>query len=56
VLTPEVRANGYGAVDPARLEEAIGQIALAHTFKARPKAEAIFDASFLPPAAQRRVH
>jgi NitT/TauT family transport system substrate-binding protein len=56
VLTPEVRANGYGAVDPARLEEAIGQIALTYTFKARPKAEAIFDASFLPPANERRAH
>jgi NitT/TauT family transport system substrate-binding protein len=56
VLTPEVRANGYGAVDPARLEEAIGQIALTYPFKARPKAEAIFDPSFLPPANERRAH
>ena len=51
VLTPEVRANGYGAIDQARMEEAIGQIALAYTFKARPKVEAVFDPSFLPPAA-----
>ena len=50
IVTPEVRANGFGAVDPARLEEAIDQIALGYTFKARPKADAVFDASFLPPA------
>lgn len=56
VVTPEVRANGFGAVDPARLEEAIAQIALGYTFKARPKAEAAFDASFLPPAAERRAN
>ena len=56
VLTAEVRANGFGAIEPARLEEALGQIALAHTFKARPKAEAMFDASFLPPAAERRAN
>jgi NitT/TauT family transport system substrate-binding protein len=56
ILTAEVRANGFGAIDPARMEEAIAQIALAHTFKARPKADAVFDASFLPPAAERRAN
>jgi hypothetical protein len=34
----------------------ISQIALAHTFKARPKAEDIFDGSYLPPASHRRVN
>jgi NitT/TauT family transport system substrate-binding protein len=56
VLTPEVRANGYGAIDPARMEEAISQIALSYAFKARPKAETVFDPSFLPPAGERRAH
>ena len=56
VVTPEVRANGFGAVDPVRLEEAIAQMALGYTFKARPKADAAFDASFLPPAADRRAN
>jgi hypothetical protein len=27
-----------------------------YTFKAKPKADDIFDASFLPPADERRVH
>jgi len=56
ILTPEVKANGYGTVEMARLEEAIGQLALTNTFKARPKAEDVFDGAFLPPAADRKVH
>jgi len=56
LITPEVRTNGFGAVDNARLEEAIGQLALTYTFKAKPKAEAIFDASFLAPLADRRAN
>jgi NitT/TauT family transport system substrate-binding protein len=56
ILTAEVRANGFGAIDPVRMEEAIAQIALAYTFKARPKVEAVFDASFLPPPAERRAN
>jgi NitT/TauT family transport system substrate-binding protein len=56
IVTPEVKANGYGAIDPARLTESIDQIGLVYTFKAKPKAEDIFDASFLPPAQERRVH
>ncbi len=56
IVTPEVRANGYGAVDPARLAESIDQLGLTFSFKAKPKAEDIFDASFLPPAAERRVN
>jgi NitT/TauT family transport system substrate-binding protein len=56
IVTPEVRADGYGAVDFLRLAESIDQIGLVYPFKSKPKAEDIFDPSFLPPAAQRRVH
>jgi NitT/TauT family transport system substrate-binding protein len=57
ILTPEVRANGFGAVDNARLDKAIEQIALTYEFKnARPKAADAFDASFLPSAADRKVN
>jgi len=51
-----VKADGFGAVDLARLGESIDQIGLVYTFKAKPKAADIFDASFLPPADERRVH
>jgi NitT/TauT family transport system substrate-binding protein len=56
IVTPEVRAYGYGAVDLVRLAESIDQIGLVHTFKAKPKPEEIFDDSFLPPADERRAH
>jgi NitT/TauT family transport system substrate-binding protein len=56
ILTPEVKANGFGGVDMARLDQAIGQIALTYAFKsAVPKAGDIFDASFLPSAAERKA-
>ena len=56
ILTPEVRENGFGAIDAARFEEGIDQLALVHTFKAKPKPDDIFDASFLPPAADRKAN
>jgi NitT/TauT family transport system substrate-binding protein len=56
IITAEVKANGYGAVDPARLEESMNQLALGEPFKARPKPDDIFDASFLPPLTERRAN
>jgi NitT/TauT family transport system substrate-binding protein len=56
IVTAETRAEGLGAVDPLRLAEAIDQLALVQAFKAKPAAEDIFDASFLPPAAARKVN
>ena len=55
IVTPAVKANGYGSVDPERLVAAIDQIALTYHFKAKDKAAAVFDPSMLPPAADRRV-
>jgi NitT/TauT family transport system substrate-binding protein len=56
IVTPEVKANGFGAVDMDRLNKSIDQIAITYDFKnGKPKAEAIFDASFLPPAADRKL-
>jgi NitT/TauT family transport system substrate-binding protein len=57
ILTPEVKANGYGGVDAARMEKSIDQIALTYDFKnPKPKAAEAFDASFLPPAADRKAN
>jgi len=53
ILTPEVEANGFGAIDMARLDGAIVQLALTYDFKTKPKAGDIFDPSFLPPVADR---
>jgi NitT/TauT family transport system substrate-binding protein len=56
ILTPDVRQNGLGGVDAARFDKATEQIALTYSFKARPKLGDVFDASFLPPAEDRKVN
>jgi len=55
IATPWVKANGFGGVDMARLEKSIEQIALTFEFKRKPTAADIFDATFLPPAADRKL-
>ncbi len=57
IVTPEVKANGYGGIDRARFAGAIDQIVLTYKFKtAKPKSEDIFDASYLPLAEDRKVN
>jgi NitT/TauT family transport system substrate-binding protein len=57
IVTPEVKANGFGGIDSTRFARAIDQIALTYKFKAaKPKPEDIFDASYLPPAADRKAN
>jgi NitT/TauT family transport system substrate-binding protein len=56
IVTPEVKENGLGAVDYSRLASAIDQLGLTFKFKTKPDAAAIFDSTFLPPAAERRVN
>jgi len=56
IITPEVRVDGFGGVNPSRLQAAIDQQALIFKFKAKPTQEKTFDASFLPPAAERKLN
>jgi NitT/TauT family transport system substrate-binding protein len=56
ILTPEVKHNGFGTIDPGRLEAAIEQIGLSYKFKTRLNPGDVFDPSFLPPDADRKVH
>lgn len=55
ILTPHVKANGMGAVDPARLQNAVQQIAQAVKLASVPKVEEIWTDAFLPPPADRRL-
>jgi NitT/TauT family transport system substrate-binding protein len=52
-VTPDVRANGFGAVDMQRLERSFDQLGIAVKFAAKPKAADVFTAEFLPPREQR---
>jgi NitT/TauT family transport system substrate-binding protein len=56
ILTGEVRRNGIGGIDPARLERAIDQLAEDSKFQKRPAAADIFDDSFLPPLGGRLIN
>jgi len=55
MITDEVRANGIGGIDMARLEKSMDQIADTYEFKNRPTAADIFTDSFLPEAGMRAV-
>ena len=54
VVTPYVKANGFGDIDKARWERALDQIDLEFTFKNKARAGDAFTAEFLPPLAERR--
>ena len=55
ILTPNVKKDGYGDVDMARLQRSINQAAAAYGLKNIPKAEDMFDPSYLPPKAERFI-
>ena len=55
-VTSEVQRNGIGAIDPARLERSIDQIAEDFKFQKRPSAADIFDDAFLPPLGGRLIN
>jgi NitT/TauT family transport system substrate-binding protein len=56
ILTDEVRRNGLGSIDPARLDRSIGQVGEDFAFQKRPTAADIFDDSFLPPLGSRLIN
>jgi NitT/TauT family transport system substrate-binding protein len=56
ILTGDVKRNGIGGVDPARLDRAIEQIAEDFKFRRKPAAADIFDDGFLPPVGGRLIN
>jgi NitT/TauT family transport system substrate-binding protein len=56
ILTGEVRREGIGGIDPARLDRSIDQIAEDFKFEKRPQPSDIFDGSFLPPLHGRLIN
>lgn len=55
IVTAEVRHNGFGGIDPARLGKSIDDIGLDYKFRQKPTAADIFDPAFLPPADDRQL-
>jgi NitT/TauT family transport system substrate-binding protein len=56
ILTGEVRREGIGGIDPARLDRSIDQLAEDFKFEKRPQPSDIFDGSFLPPLDGRLIN
>jgi NitT/TauT family transport system substrate-binding protein len=56
IVTGEVRRNGIGGVDPARLDRSIDQMAEDFKFQKRPSVADIFDDAFLPPLGGRLIN
>jgi NitT/TauT family transport system substrate-binding protein len=55
LTTPQTRAEGFGAVDPARLDKQIAAIGEAFQLPARLAASSVYDGRFLPPKSERQL-
>lgn len=53
--TPDFKAHGLGGIDPSRFAYTVTQVAQAFDLKAAPSAQALFNAKFLPPRAEREL-
>ena len=54
-LTPEVEANGFGAVESSRFQQTIDQVVQGFELEITPEPDQIFDARFLPALAERQL-
>jgi NitT/TauT family transport system substrate-binding protein len=55
IVTAEVKRNGLGAIDPARFDASVQQIAVDYKFRKIPVVTDLFDPGFLPSAAERKI-
>ncbi len=56
MITPAVKANGFGAIDKDRFARALDQIGLTFQYKNKPKTEDVFTDAFLPAAELRKIN
>jgi len=55
IVNDEVRRNGLGAIDPARMQRAIDQVVQSFELAGKPTVAQVFNAEYLPPLAQRKL-
>lgn len=55
ILTPFVKANGMGDVDPARFARSVTDVAEAFGLPSAPAPDKVFSNKYLPPKAERMV-
>jgi NitT/TauT family transport system substrate-binding protein len=53
MATPWTRANGFGGVEPKKLQASIDAVVEGYSLPRRPQPAEVFDPSFLPPAQER---
>ncbi|HVX75974.1 MAG TPA: ABC transporter substrate-binding protein [Bradyrhizobium sp.] len=56
IITDTVRKQGFGDVDPARLDKVIDQITDAYKLPRKVSRQEVFDPQYLPPASERMVN
>ena len=55
MVNPEVKRDGLGGIDPARMQRAIDQVVQAFELTSKPTVAQVFDSAYLPPAAARKL-
>src|SRR5262247_832106 len=55
MINDEVRRNGLLAIDPARMQRAIEQVATAFELPTKPTVAQVFTGAYLPPATERKL-
>jgi NitT/TauT family transport system substrate-binding protein len=55
IVTPAVKADGIGDVQPKRFADMISQVSAAFELKNPVKPSDVWNGSFLPPKAERMV-
>ena len=55
MITPETKALGIGDVDDKRMANAIATVTDAYQLARKPEVKEVFDRSFLPPKAERKL-
>jgi NitT/TauT family transport system substrate-binding protein len=56
MLTPWVKANGFGGIDKDRFAKSLEQIGLTFSYKKKPTVEEVFSEEFLPVVDLRKVN
>jgi NitT/TauT family transport system substrate-binding protein len=55
MLNAEVKKNGFGGIDPARMQRAIDQVVQYFELPSKPTVAQVFTDKYLPPPAARRI-
>jgi NitT/TauT family transport system substrate-binding protein len=55
IMTPYVKAHGFGDIDPVRMQASIDQVAEALELPRKPAIDEVFTDKFLPPADLRKL-